>query len=122
MLDRSQKDIVASVLGQLNVSYDVNADTVTTILKSATLDGAPLDARQQKVVRRGLRVMGVKDAPKTPRPGYTAFIEYIACNDDESMIMDGDPSVCVSMVAHMFNKDTAVVIDDVRNYLENERG
>jgi hypothetical protein len=54
----------------------------------------------------------------TKRPGYREFVEYLAYNDDESMLRDGDPSVCVSMVAHLFDKETDTVIADVLRYLE----
>jgi hypothetical protein len=63
--------------------------------------------------------------PKKPKPtkrlGYRECVEYIAHNDDEGMLHDGDPSVVVSMVAHLFEKDEQVVIADVLRYLENHR-
>jgi hypothetical protein len=121
MLNTREKEMVASVLGSISgIDYDRNANTVADILASARLHGAPLDKRRRDIIRKGLRNCGIKDPPKQVRPGYRAFIEYIGENDDEGMIMQGDPSVLVSMVGHLFNKETDDVIRDVRDYLENQ--
>jgi hypothetical protein len=52
------------------------------------------------------------------RIGYRECVEYIAYNDDRDMIEDGDPSVVVSMVAHLFGKDEQAVIGSVRRCIK----
>lgn len=59
-----------------------------------------------------------KQKKPAKRIGYRECVEYIGCNDDESMLRDGDPSVVVSMVAHLFDKETDTVIADVLRWLE----
>jgi hypothetical protein len=126
MLTSQDKETIHTVLGHLGMTFNEDATTLALVLDSARVtnnvagvEGVPLNASQRKIVTKGLRELGIMDAPKYPRPGYREFVEYIAYNDDEEMVRQGDPSVLVSMVAHLFNKDTEVVLKDVRKKLQS---
>lgn len=109
--------VAKSIRGKVTYTY---ADNIPAIMSSFRVNGLQPHPQVAESFRRALRTVGVKEKrPKAvARPTYTQFVEYIALNDDESMIADNDPSVCVSMVAHMFEVEATKVIADVRRYLE----
>jgi cytidylate kinase len=89
-------------------------DTYDTILEQATFKGLSLTARQKALIRRKLLNMNKR---ATKRPGYREAVEYLASNDDFDLAL-GNPTTCVSMIAHLFGKADDTVIGDVLAYRE----
>jgi hypothetical protein len=89
-------------------------DTHDAILEQATLKGLSLTARQKALIHRRLLS---KRKRATKRPGYREAVAYIALNDDADLDL-GNPTTCVSMIAHLFGKADDTVIGDVLAYRE----
>lgn len=98
------------------------ARTIAALPKSMQEPGALSGVRNGDVALLTIKLPQKAKKKPAKRIGYRECVEYIGCNDDESMLRDRDPSVVVSMVAHLFNKDEQTVIADVLRWLEKHDG
>lgn len=96
------------------------ARTIASLPKS--MHGGLSGVRNGDVALLTIKLPDRKAKKPAKRIGYRECVEYLGCNDDESMLRDGDPSVVVSMVAHLFDKETDTVIADVLRWLEKHDG
>lgn len=105
-------DAVSEVM-KADAAIGRNESTLDSIVSSLTINGKEPTDSTKAAFRKALVQIGVKNPPKQIRPTYCGFVEYIALNDDYDLVSEGGPTVCISMVSHMFQKDLNVVIADV---------